>query len=117
MRKTQKYTKACEILKYPYQTQDELYAELNRLGYYWDSKKKVWIRDNTLPGEATKLIHVRVWADATKVEDAAALFIENAESMGLELLEKSPPKPCRPPKQLESRVYLKFKESLLKNRE
>ncbi|BAZ50535.1 hypothetical protein NIES4103_31510 [Nostoc sp. NIES-4103] len=110
MRKTQKYTKACEILKYPHQTQDELYAELNRLGYYWDSKKKKWIRDNTIPDEATKVINVRVWAAVTKVEDAAALFIESAESMGFRFLEKSPPIPCRPPKQLESRVYLKFEE-------
>ncbi|QSJ17713.1 hypothetical protein JYQ62_02200 [Nostoc sp. UHCC 0702] len=110
MKQTQKYTKACETLTFPHQTQDELYAELNRLGYYWDSKTKEWIRDKTLPDEATKLIKVRVWAATNKVEDAAALFVEKAEEMGLKLLEKSKLCQNRPPNQLESRIYLYFEE-------
>jgi hypothetical protein len=53
---------------------------------------------------------VRVWADKNKVENAADLFIENVESMGLKLLERSNSYPCRPPNQLESRIYLTFED-------
>ncbi|WP_414574262.1 hypothetical protein [Nostoc sp. CCY 9925] len=110
MKRTQKYSKACQVLKVPHQTQEELYAELNRLGWYWQAAKKEWERDDTPAKEATKLIRVRVWANKDKVEDAAELFIESIEGMGLKLLEKSNPYPCRPPNQLESRVYLTFED-------
>jgi hypothetical protein len=110
MKKTQKYSKACQLLTFPHSTQDELYAELNRLGWYWQPSKKEWERDDTPAKEATKLIRLRVWASAEKVEDTADLFIENAEGMGLKLLEKSKSYPCRPPNQKESRIYLTFKD-------
>ncbi|AUB40452.1 hypothetical protein COO91_06467 [Nostoc flagelliforme CCNUN1] len=108
MKKTAKYSKACQILTFPHHTQDELYAELNRLGWYWQAKKKEWERDDTPAKEATKLIRIRVWAAKDMVEDAAELFLEGAEGNGLRLIEKSAPYPCRPPNQLESRVYLTF---------
>lgn len=110
MKKTQKYSKACQLLTFPHDNQDQLYAELNQLGWYWQPNKKQWERDNTPAKEATKLIRVRVWAAKEKVQDAAELFVENAESMGLRLLEKSNPYPCRPPNQLESRIYLTFED-------
>lgn len=110
MKRTQKYSKALEILTFPHQTQDALYAELNRLGWYWQAVEKAWKRDDTPAKEATKLIRVRVWAAAEKVDHAADLFIENVESMGLKLLERSNPYPCRPPNQLESRIYLTFED-------
>jgi hypothetical protein len=110
MKKTQKYSKACEKLTFPHSTQDELYAELNRLGWYWQASQKEWVRDDRIPNEATKLVKVRVWADSKKVADAAALIIESVESNGLRLLQKSPPYSCRPPQQLEGRIYLEFEE-------
>lgn len=108
MKKTEKYSKACQVLTYPHQAQDVLYTELNRLGWYWQAKKKEWERNDAPAKEATKLIRVRVWAAREVVEDAAELFLENVESMGLRLIEKSSPYPCRPPNQLESRIYLTF---------
>ncbi|PHJ55764.1 hypothetical protein VF14_33550 [Nostoc linckia z18] len=110
MKRTQKYSKACQILTFPHQIQDELYAELNRLGWYWQAAKKEWERDDTPAKEATKLIRVRVWAAREIVENAADLFAENVEGMGLKLLERSNPYPCRPPNQLESRIYLTFED-------
>ncbi|MEH2438397.1 MAG: hypothetical protein V7K25_30065 [Nostoc sp.] len=110
MKRTAKYSKACQILTFPHSSQEQLYSELNRLGWYWQSGKKEWERDDTPAKAATKLIRVRVWAAKETVENAAELFLENAESNGLRLIEKSAPYPCRPPNQLESRIYLTFED-------
>ncbi|WP_086757976.1 hypothetical protein [Nostoc sp. 106C] len=110
MKRTQKYSKALNLLAFPHQTQDQLYSELNRLGWYWEPQRKEWVRDDTPAKEATKLIRVRVWTASDKVEDAADLFVETAEEKGLRLLEKSAPYPCRPPNQKDSRVYLTFED-------
>ncbi|MEI1375959.1 hypothetical protein PQG02_06815 [Nostoc sp. UHCC 0926] len=110
MKKTAKYSKACCILTFPHSSQEELYSELNRLGWYWQADKKEWARDDTPAQSATKLIKVRVWAAKESVEDAAELFLEGAQGNGLRLIEKSPPYLCRPPKQLESRIYMTFEE-------
>ncbi|MBD2199982.1 MULTISPECIES: hypothetical protein [Calothrix] len=110
MRQTQKYSKACQLLTFPHVTQDELYAELNRLGWFWDSNKKGWYRDDTPAKEATKLIRLRVWAASDKVRQSAEVFIETAEDNGLRFVEKSEPYPCRPPNQKESRIYLTFQD-------
>ena len=110
MKKTAKYSKACCILTFPHSSQEQLYSELNRLGWYWQPDNKEWERDDTPANSATKLIKIRVWAAKEIVENAAELFSENAESNGLRLIEKSPPYPCRPPKQLESRIYLTFED-------
>jgi hypothetical protein len=93
------------------QTQDELYQELNRLGWYWQPKKKEWERDDTPAKEVTQLVKIRVWAATDKVSLAADLLIEQLESIDFELIEKSTPYQCRPPQQLESRIYLVFKDN------
>jgi hypothetical protein len=80
------------------------------LGWYWQAGKKEWERDDTPAKEATKLIKIRVWAAKESVENAAELFLESAEGNGLRLIEKSAPYPCRPPNQLESRIYLTFED-------
>jgi hypothetical protein len=108
MKQTQKYTKATARLTFPHSNQDELYSELNRIGYYWNSKTKEWERDDRLPNPANKLIKLRVWTAADQVESFADLIVESCESIGLELVDKSKPYPCRPPQQLESRIYLLF---------
>ncbi len=110
MKQTQKYSSACQILIYPHINQDELYAELNRLGWFWNSKIKKWERDDRPALEESKLIKIRILASAQKVVQAAELFIESAEDMGLKLLEKSEPYPCRPPNQNDARIYLSFQE-------
>jgi hypothetical protein len=109
MKKTRKYSTACDILTFPHQNQEELYSELNRLGWFWNPKTQTWERDDRLPDPSSELIRVRVWADSKKVENVADLVVEGMEEKGFSLLEKSSPYQCRPPKQLESRIYLTFR--------
>ncbi|BDA76618.1 hypothetical protein CAL7716_107840 (plasmid) [Calothrix sp. PCC 7716] len=110
MKQTQKYSQATQILTYPHTNQEQLYQELNRLGWYWNAKKKKWERDDTPAQEASKLIKIRIMASVQKVEQAAEIFIENAEDAGLKLLEKSELYPCRPPNQNDARIYLTFED-------
>lgn len=110
MKRTKKYAGAIEVLTYPHQTQDKLYSELNRLGWYWDSKQQRWIRDERVAEAETKLIRIRVWTGVTQVENVADNVVEAMQERGLRLLEKSPPYPCRPPQQNDSRVYLTFED-------
>lgn len=88
-------------------SQEQLYQALQSAGYFWDSAGKKWVYH--APAEAhdpTPLVMVRVWADAEIVEEAADEVVERLARFTL--IERSTPYPCRPPKQLESRVYLKF---------
>ena len=63
MKQTKKYSKACEILTINHTNQEQLYQELNRLGWFWDCKKQVWIRDDRLVEPPSKLIKIRLWAN------------------------------------------------------
>ncbi len=110
MKQTEKYSQASKVLTFPHSSQDELYSELNRLGWFWDSKVKKWERDDRPALEESKLIKIRILASARKVEQAAELLIENSRNMGLGLLEKSEMYPCRPPNQNDARIYLSFVE-------
>lgn len=110
MKQTKKYSRAKEILQFPHQTQEQLYSELNRLGWYWMPKIQKWERDDTPADEETNLIKVRVWASKTKVKQAAELFIESAQANGLIFVEQSDPYQCRPPKQKEYRIYIIFQD-------
>lgn len=88
--------------------QEELYTLLQTHNFFWDSNAQSW--DYCEPAEAddpTPLILVRVWGNAETVEAAAAL-LQQRMVLQWELVEKSPPYLCRPPKQKEARVYLKF---------
>lgn len=111
MKQTQKYKQASQILTYPHNTQDELYTELNRLGWYWNASKKQWERDETPALEASKLIKIRVLAPTNKVAEVAQHITEAFGDIGLSLVEQSAPYPCRPLNQNESRIYLSFQET------
>lgn len=115
MKQTKKYTGACEILTYPHNTQEELYRELNRLGFYWHPDKKKWERDDTPAKEATRLIKIRVWASTNTVQQAAELIVEQLEGTGLRLIEQSEMYQCRPPLQNESRIYLVLEDESDRN--
>jgi hypothetical protein len=110
MKRTQKYSQACQILTFPHINQDELYEELNRLGWYWQPKNKKWERDDTPAREATDLIRVRVMAVSAKIDEVAQHFAEASSNIGLRLVEQSQAYPCRPPNQNESRIYLTFED-------
>jgi len=87
---------------------DEVYAVLNKAGFQWDSDQGKWIQLSAEPADpATELVMIRVWAETKEVDLAADRIIHNMER-AYKLVERSEPYTCRPPKQLESRIYLKF---------
>jgi hypothetical protein len=114
---TAKYAAAWALLRkinFPSYTidiekQDEVYGALQDRGFMWDSTQKEWIDLGNEPAdEPTKLVMVRVWADQEVVQEAADEVSKSLKRKGFDLVETSPVYPCRPPKQLEGRVYLKL---------
>jgi hypothetical protein len=108
MKKTKKYSKATELLTFPHNNQEELYQELNRLGYYWDALDKKWIRDERLANPPKQGVDIRVWADKDYTEEHAETLVQLFLKNGYRLSNRSGTYPCRPPKQNESRIYLSF---------
>jgi hypothetical protein len=89
-------------------TQEELYTALQQAGYFWDSAAKTWdYHEPEAADEPTALIMVRVWSDSEIIDEAADEIINGVKNVW-KLVERSTPYQCRPPKQGESRVYLKF---------
>lgn len=89
--------------------QERLYRLLNEAGYFWDASTQAWQQLTTDADPPTELIRVRVWAESSKVSGAAYQMRVAMEEIGYQFLDQSDPYPCRPPKQLESRIYLTFK--------
>lgn len=110
MRQTKKYASACEILTFPHVTQEQLYQELNRLGWFWDSKKQQWIRDDRIAEAPSKLIKIRLWANKDKVEQIADVLQEALAPYGLKVIEKSELCLCRPPQQNDARIYFTLED-------
>ena len=111
-RQTKKWIGACEIsqeLNISIENQERTYRELNENNYYWKSDYQKWILDETNPDPATQLIKIRVGAEHSKVEGVAYQLRIGLEEQGYIFIEKSEPYKCRPPKQLESRIYLTFR--------
>lgn len=111
---TAKYSGACQKaneLNIPIgQHQEELYQALNSQGFYWNSKEKSWEKLDEEADPPTELIRIRVWTDARFVEKVANECIESLAQKGMRLVEKSEVFKCRPPKQLEARIYLTFQK-------
>ena len=92
------------------ESQDWLYRKLNDLGIFWDSKLGEWIEFQKEPANApTPLIRVRVWGATGKSLDEAVSMVKAAFGNGFECVNHSLPYVCRPPQQLESRIYLEFR--------
>lgn len=88
---------------------DELYKALELHEYFWDSNVGKWELHPVEQAEPpTKLVNIRVWADAEIVEDAADDLIRSYQQLGFSVAQKSERYLCRPPKQLEARVYVAF---------
>lgn len=113
-KRTVKYVKASELgqlLGMPTgNNQEALYSSLNDAGYFWDSNTQQWQQSNEPADSPTDLVRVRVWTNTAKVRGAAHHIKGVMEEAGFELLEQSEPYACRPPKQLESRIYLTFRQ-------
>jgi len=87
---------------------EALYAALGKAGILYD-KMKGWYDASQEPAEEpSDVLRVRVWAKTEDVEAQARLIVRTLTSGGYRLLEQSQPYVCRPPKQLESRIYLSF---------
>ena len=110
-RMTQKYKAALAAAKTlaTCQVNDSyaLYQTLNAHNWYWNSKRGVWEMGESAQ-KATDLVRVRVWAASEFVEQAADEVAHELQKQDYQLLERSFPYVCRPPKQLESRIYLSF---------
>lgn len=109
---TAKYSRALAAARQaniePSNDQEALYARLQAAGYFWESQAKRW--EHYAPEEAdepTPLIMIRVWADSEVTEEVADAVIAGAPK-AWRLVERSQPFGCRPPKQREARIYLKF---------
>jgi hypothetical protein len=108
VKETQKYTKACKILKIDHQHQEELYYALNVAGWFWDSRNKEWNKTNITPYDPSDLYRVRVTTTTKQENQFADVVTEALESYGMKLVDRTLPYVRRPPYQLESRVYLSF---------
>lgn len=85
-----------------------LYEALAKMNFTWDAETGVWwILAADTPSD---LIRLRIWAKTEDVTDAARQIADAMEVMGYKLVEQSQPYICRPPKQLESRVYYTFQK-------
>jgi hypothetical protein len=88
---------------------ETLYQLLNQKNFFWDATEGRWV-PGSAPQPATDLIRIRVWAESSKVADVANTVVRRMNGSGFSLIEKSDPYMCRPPNQLESRIYLTFRE-------
>jgi predicted CoA-binding protein len=84
-----------------------LYQQLNAQNWYWNSKWGIWEMGEPAQ-KPSDLVRIRVWAATEKVEQAAEEVTHLLQKQDYELLECSTPYVCRPPRQLESRIYLSF---------
>lgn len=88
---------------------DALYTQLNAQGYQWNSEAGTWDDWGALEADQPSgMIRIRCWAAGESVGLIADGVVEAMLAAGLQLVERSQPYPCRPPQQLESRVYLSF---------
>jgi len=89
-----------------------LYDELAKRGYMWDSKQARWVELVDEPANPpSRLVNIRVWADMDSVEQVADDLARAMQRSGLRLEKRSQVYPCRPPQQLEGRIYLVFARS------
>lgn len=89
---------------------ESLYNHLQAGGWFWSSDRQAW--EYSDPAQAqppAAFIAVRVWAASEDVAQAAQAIARSvAAAYGWRLAEMNGPYRCRPPKQAESRYYLKF---------
>ena len=112
-KQTRKYKTACELAEQlnieERDNSERLYRLLNEARYYLGTGSQSWLKNTIGADPPTELIRVRVWAEDLKVRGAAYQVRIAMEEQGYIFLQQSEPYPCRPPKQMESRIYLDFK--------
>lgn len=110
---TRKYASALDLAKSlgvpSSDNQETLYRLLNESAYYWSSSLQHWEHLPQSANPPSDVIHIRVWSDSSRVSGVAYQLRVALQSEGYIFLEQSDPYPCRPPKQLESRIYMSFR--------
>lgn len=109
IRTSLKYKLALKLLPKTNLERNQLYRELNKLGYFWNSNDKQWIKANDEDVCLSDEIKIRLWCDAENVEKYTKDLRDALRCKGLICTEYSAPYICRPPNHNQSRVYLKFK--------
>ncbi len=108
MKRTRKFVAAEAIaLEIGVEVNDDIYRNLEQYNYFWNSEEGEWYKAGS-PDLPTNLIRIRLWADGEKVKQDCDKLLHALASQGFVLEERSEPYACRPPKQLESRIYLTF---------
>ena len=108
MKRTKKYVAAEAIaLALGIEVNDDIYRNLEQHNYFWHSEEGDWFKAGP-PEPPTNLIRIRLWADGEKVKEDCDILLHALKGHGFVLEERSEPYACRPPKQLESRIYLTF---------
>jgi len=93
----------------PSNDQGVMYGDLEGRGYQWDSKKGEWIRLLDVPAnKPSGSVNIRLWADLNDVDGLADDLEQAMRRCDLRLLKRSQVYVCRPPQQLEGRVYMLF---------
>jgi hypothetical protein len=88
--------------------QEELYSRLQEDGWYWDSERKEWeYHEISEAAPPTPFVLVRVWADEEIVQEVADDVTKGLKKL-YDFVERSDAYRCRPPKQREARIYLRF---------
>ncbi len=111
MKRTRKFVAAEKIaFKIGLVIDDQIYENLQFNNYFWDSKQGIWFEGDE-PEPPTNLLKIRAWAEQKFVQSDANNIIQALETLGYRIEEKSEEYTCRPPKQLEARIYLTFTRS------
>lgn len=112
-KRTPKYVQALEVTEYlnlsDVDNQNRLYSLLNEQGYFWESNTHIWRKTKEVTDLPSSVIRIRIWTDSAKVRGVAYEIRSVLEESGYELIEQSEPYTCRPPKQLDSRIYQSFR--------
>ena len=106
MRQTQKYVKATQILTINHSHQEQLYQELNKLGWWWNAKLKEWERNDQLADPPMEGFKIRLWGNNEEIEHYSQLITQFLRENGCSIVDKSKPYVCRPPQQNQSIIYL-----------
>ncbi len=113
MKRTPKFIAAEKLaLEIGLPIDDDLYSKLEANNWFWDSKQQWWVKGEE-PDPPSNLIKIRIWADKDKVNTDVNNLIQAMDSLGYQLEEKSELYHCRPPKQLEARIYLTFSRKII----
>ena len=111
MKRTKKFVAAEETaLKIGINVDSDIYKNLEAANYFWDSESGKWSQGEE-PDPPSRLLKIRVWADTEKIQQDCEEIFEALDPWFI-LEEQSEPYTCRPPKQLESRIYLTFSRRL-----